>query len=330
MNLIDIGVNLMSPSFDRDREGVIAAARAAGVSPLIITGTSVAGSRAALAYANAYAKAYAAAFAANGPPSPVPPEAAQPDPPPSVPGKFTASPEPSPLSTNSPPSTAAPQTAQQLYATAGVHPHDAKSCGPQTIASLRELAGHPLAVAIGECGLDYNRDFSPRNVQREWFEAQILLAAELGMPLFLHERDASDDFAAILKNHRKNITRMVVHCFTGTGAELETWLELGAYIGITGWICDERRGGHLGELIKTIPADRLMIETDAPYLIPRDLGKRSASRSGRNEPRFLPHIAAVIAGHLGKEPEQLAAETFANSLNFFGIYETGWTNPHKF
>jgi TatD DNase family protein len=299
MNLIDIGVNLMSPSFDRDREGVIAAAFAAGVSPLIITGASAAGSRAALAYA----------AAVEGLASPALPETAL----------TTAA---APLEPPAHPSVTGKAAAHQLYTTAGVHPHNAKSCGPQTIAWLRELAGHPLTAAIGECGLDYNRDFSPRSVQREWFEAQILLAANLGMPLFLHERDASDDFAAILKNHRRSITRMVVHCFTGTGAELETYLELGAYIGITGWICDERRGGHLGALIKTIPADRLMIETDAPYLIPRDISPRDlghSGRSGRNEPRFLPHIASVIAGHLGKEPEQLAAETFANSLKFFGI-----------
>ncbi|GHT73964.1 DNase TatD [Spirochaetia bacterium] len=294
MNLIDIGVNLMSPSFDRDRDGVIAAAAAAGVSPLIITGASVAGSRAALAYAA----------------EKLPSEAI----------RETA------LTSSAGNTDASPKAAHQLYTTAGVHPHDAKSCGPNTVALLRELAGHPLVAAIGECGLDYNRDFSLRPIQREWFEAQILLAVELGLPLFLHERDASSDFAAILKNHRGNITRMVVHCFTGTEAELETYLELGAYIGITGWICDERRGRHLASLVKTIPADRLMIETDAPYLIPRDLQPRTLGpmplerrRSGRNEPRFLPHIATVIAGHLGKEPEQLAAETYANSLRFFAL-----------
>ncbi|GHU99797.1 preprotein translocase subunit TatD [Spirochaetia bacterium] len=277
MKLIDIGINLMHPSFDKDREPVIAAACATGVSPLIITGTGVASSRDAARYAAQYSARYAA---------------------------------------------------PKLYATAGVHPHDAKSCDSDTIACLRELAkpaARSVVVAIGECGLDYNRDFSPRPVQREWFEKQIQLAAELDMPLFLHERDAFDDFSAILENAGPVVTRMVVHCFTGTERELEIYLELGAYIGITGWICDERRGRHLGELIRRIPADRLMIETDAPFLLPRDLsggtpahGSRPG-RSGRNEPRFLPHIARVIAGHLGKDAEILAAETIANTRRFFGI-----------
>jgi TatD DNase family protein len=113
---------------------------------------------------------------------------------------------------------------------------------------------------------------------------------------------------------------MVVHCFTGTERELETYLELGCYIGITGWICDERRGSHLGSLVGRIPSDRLMIETDAPFLIPRSLPREKAGgRSGRNEPRYLPHIAGVIAGHAGKTPELLAAETTANARRFFGI-----------
>jgi TatD DNase family protein len=259
--IIDIGVNLMHTAFDRDREETVRTAEAAGVSPLIITGTSVAESRKALDYAARY------------------------------PGK--------------------------LYATAGVHPHDAKTCGAPTLAALRELAAHDAVVAIGECGLDYNRDFSPRPVQREWFEKQAALSVELGMPLFLHEREAAEDFIAILRNC--GVKRMVVHCFTGGEAVLERCLEMGAFIGITGWICDERRGLRLRSLARRIPAGRLLLETDAPYLLPRSLGPDEKGLSGRNESRFLRHIARTVARCLGKDEELLAAETRENACAFFGI-----------
>ncbi|MCL2602715.1 MAG: TatD family hydrolase [Treponema sp.] len=274
MQLVDIGINLMNPSYDRDRDAVVTAATAAGVSPLIVTGSSEKSSRDAALYVRAFNEG---------------------------------------LPTGNP---------AALYATAGVHPHEAKNCGSGTINSLRKLAslqegGEIGAVAIGECGLDYNRDFSPRDVQRRWFVKQIELAAELSLPLFLHERDAHEDFAKILADHINAVPAAVVHCFTGNAEALERYLSLGCYIGITGWLCDERRGQHLRELVKTIPADRLMLETDGPYLLPRDLPQKIKNR--RNEPRFLPHIAQVAAQCLGKDPAVLAAETFANSRNFFGI-----------
>ena len=203
-----------------------------------------------------------------------------------------------------------------LFTTAGVHPHEAKNCGNSTIEFLRELVREKTVVkAIGECGLDYDRDFSPRDVQRRWFTKQAELAAELSLPLFLHERDAFIDFSIILKEHIKAVPDAVVHCFTGTGDELEYYLSLGCYIGVTGWICDERRGKHLRELVKIIPPDRLLLETDGPYLLPRDLPFKVKNK--RNEPKFLPHIAETVAGCLGKEVSVVARETFANTKRFF-------------
>ncbi|MDR0389301.1 MAG: TatD family hydrolase, partial [Spirochaetaceae bacterium] len=164
MRLIDIGINLMNKSFNNDREQLVLDAEKAGVSPLVITGSSEESSRAAADYAARF------------------------------PGK--------------------------LYATAGVHPHEARRCGGKTLDTLAALAKRKEVVAIGECGLDYNRDFSPRPVQREWFIKQLELAAELSMPLFLHERDAFDDLYAILKERKDALPRVVIHCFTGTEIEL--------------------------------------------------------------------------------------------------------------
>jgi TatD DNase family protein len=204
-----------------------------------------------------------------------------------------------------------------LYATAGAHPHHARECGPDTLAALRELAQSPEVVALGECGLDYNRDFSPRPVQDRWFEAQVQLACELRLPLFLHERDAPERFVAILAPYLANVPRAVIHCFTGDAEALDAYLALGLYVGITGWICDERRGQHLRSLVARVPLDRLMLETDAPYLTPRDL--RPQPRHGRNEPAFLPHIAATVAECLGRPVEEVASRTTANARAFFGI-----------
>lgn len=203
----------------------------------------------------------------------------------------------------------------KLYATAGVHPHDAKSCSEETIAKLRELAAQPQVVAIGECGLDYNRDFSPRDVQRKWFAEQVRLAIEMDMPLFLHEREAFADFIAILKEHA--VRKAVVHCFTGTPQELKVYLDMGFHIGITGWICDERRGRHLKDLVRTIPLSRLMIETDAPFLTPRDLKDKPAD--GRNEPAYLPHILNTVARCIGQPAEEVAKATTETAAAFFRI-----------
>ncbi|TAK81513.1 MAG: hydrolase TatD [Betaproteobacteria bacterium] len=218
-------------------------------------------------------------------------------------------------------SLAATKIAEQfdLHATTGVHPHHARDCGPQTIPALRDIAQHPRVVAIGECGLDFNRNYSPHPDQEKWFVAQLELGMELGKPLFLHSRDAHPRFYEILRTHR--VQRAVAHCFTGEKAELHAYLELGLYVGITGWICDERRGRHLLELVRDIPRERLLLETDSPYLTPRDL--RPQPKARRNEPAFLPHVLEAVARALGRAPEEVAAETTRNALRFFGLHESG-------
>ena len=204
-----------------------------------------------------------------------------------------------------------------VYATAGVHPHHARECDARTIPALRELAGRPRVVALGECGLDFNRNYSPHPDQEKWFLAQLELACKLAKPLFLHSRDAHPRFAEILRAHRDRLPRAVAHCFTGGADELRAYLDLGLYVGITGWICDERRGRHLLELAREIPADRLLVETDAPYLTPRDLHPQPRAR--RNEPAFLPHILGAVARARGEAPAQTAKATARNARTFFGL-----------
>lgn len=209
----------------------------------------------------------------------------------------------------------------ELASTAGIHPHDAKSSGPRALETLRELCARDEVVAVGECGLDYDRDFSPRPTQRACFEAQLELAAELRLPVFLHERAAHADFVAIVARHRHRLVAAVAHCFTGTADEARAYLDLDLHLGITGWICDERRGRHLDAIVREIPADRLMIETDAPFLLPRDLATPPASR--RNEPALLPHVLARVARARGEPAEALAASTTACARAFFGLQGSG-------
>lgn len=206
----------------------------------------------------------------------------------------------------------------ELYATAGVHPHHARDCDAHTIDELRKLAQHPRIVAIGECGLDFNRNYSPHPDQEKWFVAQLELALGLGKPLFLHSRDAHPRFSQILSHYRP--PKAVAHCFTGERDELHAYLELGLYIGITGWINDERRGVHLRELVREIPREKLLLETDAPYLTPRDM--RPQPRARRNEPAFLPYVLRAVAAALGRPAEEVAAETAGNAMTFFGLHES--------
>lgn len=204
-----------------------------------------------------------------------------------------------------------------LYATAGVHPHWANEWDDETAEVLRQLSAQPQVVAVGECGLDYNRNHSTPAQQRHAFIAQLESAVETQLPVFMHERDAHADFHAILQDYRPKLSRAVVHCFTGEQDELAAYLAMDLHIGITGWICDERRGHHLHEFVGQIPADRLMIETDCPYLLPRDLKPKPKSR--RNEPMHLAHIAEVVARHRNVPVEQLAAETYQTSHAFFAL-----------
>ncbi len=204
-----------------------------------------------------------------------------------------------------------------LSATAGVHPHNAWAFGAGTIAQLRLLAAQPGMVAIGECGLDFNRNYSPHPAQEPCFVAQLELAIELQKPLFLHSRDAHPRMADLLHAHRNHLPPGVAHCFTGEREELFAYLDLGLHIGITGWICDERRGRHLLELVREIPLERLMLETDAPYLTPRDMKPQPKGR--RNEPAFLPHIARAVARALGRPVEEVAQAASRNAAAFFGL-----------
>ena len=204
-----------------------------------------------------------------------------------------------------------------LHATAGVHPHHAGDYGAETDALLRALAREPEVVAVGETGLDYFRDLSPRPAQRAAFEKQLAIAVDLGMPLFLHQRDAHDDFLSLLKAARDRVPAVVVHCFTDQRRALFEYLDLDCHIGITGWICDERRGMHLRELVRDIPASRLLLETDAPYLLPRDIRPQPTDR--RNEPMYLAHICETVARERGEDPEVTAANATAATRAFFGL-----------
>jgi len=219
-----------------------------------------------------------------------------------------------------------------LFATAGVHPHHASEYTDECDAEMRALHAHAEVVAVGECGLDYFRDLSPRPAQRRAFERQLQIGVDLAVegvaadglavdgmrkPLFLHQRDAHADFMAMMKNFDGRLGPAVVHCFTGSRAELFDYLDQDWHIGITGWLCDERRGQHLRELVKHIPGNRLMIETDAPYLLPRTVKPQPSHR--RNEPMYLAHIVEELARDRGEEVAVTAANTAATARAFFRL-----------
>lgn len=259
--LIDIGANLAHDSFDDDRDDVLQRAADAGVSTLVITGSSDQSNVAALALAN--------------------------------------------------------DNPDWLYSTAGVHPHHASDYSEKSDDIIRQCLADKRCVAVGECGLDYFRNLSPREAQLEAFRAQLDIARDTGHAVFLHQRDAHDDFVEVLEAALPNLSRAVAHCFTGEGESLREFVAMGLYIGITGWICDERRGEHLKDIVSAIPDDRLMIETDSPYLLPRTIRPRPKSR--RNEPAHLTEVLKTVAQARAQTEEHVATITTANAKRFFGI-----------
>lgn len=209
---------------------------------------------------------------------------------------------------------------QILYATSGIHPHHAEAFSDASLSALTQLASAELCVAVGECGLDFNRNYASKAAQTRAFEAQLELAAGLGLPVFLHQRDAHETFIAILGRYRSRLVDAVAHCFTGDGEELAAYLDMDLHIGITGWICDERRGQHLQKLVGRIPDERLMLETDAPYLLPRDLQPRPKTR--RNEPMYLAHIRDVVARCRDQDAQQLERSSTLTAQRFFRLPRT--------
>ncbi|KAF7767685.1 TatD DNase family protein [Pseudoalteromonas citrea] len=199
-----------------------------------------------------------------------------------------------------------------VVSTAGVHPHDAKDANSDFIRQIEGLLTHKEVVAIGECGLDFNRDFSPRDIQENILEQQLTLAKVTKMPVYLHERDAFSVMKAQLEN---TDVKGVLHCFTGGREALEFYLNYGLYIGITGWVCDERRGAELQALVPLIPDDKLLLETDAPYLLPRSLSPKPKSR--RNEPMFIHEVANTVAQLRGQTIEHVAKLSVENFNRLF-------------
>jgi TatD DNase family protein len=259
--LIDIGANLTHNSFGDDLGDVVARARSAGVLRMIVTGSSVDGSREAIEMASRY----------RG----------------------------------------------ELFATAGIHPHHAGEFDTDAAAEIEALADD--AVAVGECGLDYFRNYCPHDQQLEAFEGQLRIAAKSGKPVFLHQREAHDPFTALLKDYLPQISGGVAHCFTGNRAEMSDYLDMGLYIGITGWVCDERRSADLREALAYLPLDRVLLETDAPYLLPRDLKQKLSGR--RNEPSFLPHILETASRYMNKTAAEVGEAATRNTRLLFNLPE---------
>jgi len=201
--------------------------------------------------------------------------------------------------------------------TAGLHPHVAAACSDQTFQQIARLPRRAQVVAVGETGLDFNRNYSPPAAQIESYERHLQLAIELEKPLFLHQRDAHAEFFKLLKKYRAEITGGVVHCFTDSESALEDYLDLDMYIGITAWICDEKRGKLLQRLVAQIPEDRLLIETDAPYLLPKTLQPKPKTR--RNEPKHLTEVLRCVAEHTGRSQTLLAAATASNAALLFKL-----------
>ena len=263
--MIDIGINLTNKQFNDDIDPIIKNALAAGVSTMLLTGTSIRNSEQSSKIAQQY---------------------------PHI-----------------------------LYSTAGIHPHDAKSFDNQSIPKLKALLKKPHVVSVGECGLDFDRDFSPRPMQEECYKAHLQLAIEIQKPLFLHERAAFERFIAITNDYLSKLPKAVVHCFTGSLSEAKIYLDKGFYLGFTGAISDTKRFAQLKDVIKFIPIDRMMIETDAPFMLPKNVPKDELTKyhERRNEPAFLPYVAKTIAEFKGMPVDYVADATSKTAKDFFGI-----------
>lgn len=201
--------------------------------------------------------------------------------------------------------------------TVGVHPHCAKLVEDAHWAQLRQAAESDGVVAIGECGLDFNRNFSPQPIQIQVFEKQLALAGELGLPVYLHERDAFEQQVACLAAVSDKLAGGIAHCFTGTPEQMHTYLEMGLYIGVTGWVCDPKRGDALREAVTTLPLERLVLETDAPYLFPKTLRPRKKD----NLPAYLPHIGQELANLLQISATTLSQVSYANTGKLFKLLD---------
>lgn len=202
-----------------------------------------------------------------------------------------------------------------IYAAVGIHPHDAADCSDKILDKLKSLAKNKKVRAWGETGLDFNRMFSPQELQEKWFEKQIDIAQEIDLPLIFHERDSEGRFLDILKSRRNTPINGVVHCFSGNLKELEAYLDLGLYIGVTGIITIKKRGAELRRLVQYIPEDRLLIETDAPYLTPAP----EKNKTRRNEPAFVKSTFLKIAEIKEKNPEKFAVKIWNNTVRLFNI-----------
>ncbi|TKR68617.1 hypothetical protein L596_024577 [Steinernema carpocapsae] len=291
--LVDIGANLLEPSFDRDFDDVLSRAKKAGLVKLMITsGTETDGQKLQ-----------------------------------KVVSKYPG----------------------LLYCTAGVHPHEANSFNDSTIETFRELFKNPQCVAVGECGLDFraalsdnrskNLDHLPsKEVQLNAFEKQVALACELQKPLFIHERSAHAEMVEVFGKYKETLSPAVIHCFTGTAKEAQKYIEIGLYIGITGYLARDDSPDGLKYALQSgiIPLDRLLLETDAPFMWPRINTKklpaeikRKFSKEAtmlntycstvRNEPCSLAITCELLAAYLRKEPQEISEATTANAKLIFGL-----------
>jgi TatD DNase family protein len=199
-----------------------------------------------------------------------------------------------------------------LYATVGMHPHDAKEVGGEDIQKVKELARHPKVIAVGETGLDYYYDHSPRDVQRRVFAQFIGLAREAALPIVVHERDAASDAAELLRSEGSGSLRGVIHCFTGDKEAARTYLDLGFYLSFSG-IITFKNATVLREVVREAPLERILVETDSPYLTPVPY------RGRRNEPAYVRFVAETMAQVKNASFDDVARATTANVRDLFRI-----------